>query len=154
MSALQCIRKLLAALHGLGGLTSVSLAGAYVYYGATGSDLFASAAKGVTPVVGIAMVVGTYTLNACACFLVGYSLWRSTQWGRLLVFLYDGLIFLIFFGLLTVSLFMPSFPHLDRSFLWFAVFVLLMSGLTVVLRARPSRQASEGGKNIQTEHRW
>jgi len=151
MRALQCIRKLLAVLHGLGGLTSVSITGAYIYYGAVGSDLFGPTSKGVIPVVGMAMVVGIHTLNACACFSVAYSLWRSTQWGRLLVFFYDGVIFLIFFGLLVFSLSGPS-PQFSRSFLWFNVFVLLVSGFTVVLCFRPFRQVSEGGKSAQTEN--
>lgn len=137
MSPLQCVRKGLAVFHVLGGLLSIFIAGTYVYYGAIGSDPFDPMYHGVFPAIGIGIVVAIHTLNASGCFSVAYALWKSREWGRLLIFLYDGFVFLIFLALLLFSLFTATASRFSPTFVLFNVFVLLICGATIVVCFRP-----------------
>jgi hypothetical protein len=142
------LKKILAAFYLVGGLLSMLIASTYLYYGAAGNNVFDPASQGVLPVIGIAIVVSMHALNASGCFSVAFSLWRSTRWGRLLVFVYDGLVFLIFSGLLVFPLFVPTNFRFGLSFVLFNLFVLLVCGATIAVSLRKSSPL--GGEQNRT----
>ena len=143
---LAYIKKILAVAHVWGGFTSVFIVGMYVYYGVAATViLFDPMSQGILPsvrmaimtIVGLAMVVGLHVGNALACFFVAYSLWKPREWGRRLVFYYDGFVFLGSLAILAVPLYAPTTPR--PFFLWFIAGVLLISGSTILVCIRPSR---------------
>ena len=118
----------------------------YLYYGTIGKGLFEAVPQGVVPAIGIVIVVGMHALNALACFSVAYSLLNPTKWGHILVFAYDGFIFLIFLMLLLSPLFAPTAPQFAPTFLLFNFVVLFISGATVLLVTLNSQGNPSGGK--------
>ena len=139
---LQYIRKILAVAHVCGGFGSLFIVGVYAYSGVAETGLFnrmsQQAFRDVGPaIVGMTMWAGLFVGSAWACFVVAYSLWKPREWGRRLVFGYDGFVFLMSLMILAVPLYAPSTPR--PSFPWFIAGVLLISGSTILVSIRPSR---------------
>lgn len=141
-NSLLYLKKVLAVIHTLGGLISVLVAGTYVFYETVGNGLFNPVAQGILPAVGIGIVIGLHALNASACFAVAYSLWNSKRWSRLIVLFYDGPTFLICLALVLFPLFAPTSFRPLQLFLSLCLFVLLVSGTTLVACFRPINPVS------------
>jgi len=85
---------------------------------------------------GLAMWVALILGNALACFLVAYSLWKRSEWGRQLVFIYDGFIFLMSLAMVTLPLYAPTTSNTSFQFLLECAFVVLISGSTILVCIR------------------
>jgi hypothetical protein len=131
------IKSLLAVVHSIAGLLSIFIVATYVSVGTAEDHDFSSGFEGI-PVAGLSLVIGVHALNAITSFAVAYALWKSSEWGRPLIFAYDGFIFLIFLSLMLFSSLASTSSRVGLSFFLFSVFVLLICGSTIAAAVRSS----------------